>query len=183
MEMQYPAQSSNINCNNRITIGDGPAHLGTYIGDFPEYQPAYPFGPVQQPTIVPIPQKMYPLTVPYLPPYNPADITTDDFGWRTIGSTLVTPSPWRVTFLGGKVIASTDVPGVKLDDITVELENGTIKVTGKRFDTGAHVNLTQFIGNDYDPATAEAALGDGVLAIEVRKFKDKVSHKVSVKAK
>ena len=104
--------------------------------------------------------------------------------WGTITTTSWPVAPvWRMTYGSDCITASTDVPGVRLEDLTVELENGVIKAHGKRFDNKQLVNLTQAIGTDYDPATSEASLEAGVLTVTVRKFKDKVTHKVNVKAK
>jgi len=181
---QHPAQSSNLTLTNTwigtTTIGDGPAHLGTYIGDFPEFQPAYPFGPVQQPTIMPLPHTIY----PSIPIDRAPDPWMNPAGWGTITTTSWPVQPtWRVTFGADRITAATDVPGIRLEDLDVVIENGVIKATGKRFDNGQSVSLTQVIGVDYDSTTSEASLEAGVLTVTVRKFKDKVTHKVNVKAK
>ena len=178
MEM-HPAQSSNVMLTNTWigpSTSDPPIGVQPYIGDFP---PSYPFGPVPQPTILPIPQKLYPSI--------PIDRAPDPWmnpGWGTITTMSWPAQPeWRVTYGSDNITASTDVPGIKLEDLTVELENGIIKASGKRFDNGLFVNHTHSIGTTYDPATSEASLEAGVLTVTVRKFKDKLTHKVRVKAK
>ena len=95
----------------------------------------------------------------------------------------VGPNAWRITPANDRITASVDMPAVRPADLTVELENGTIKVAGKRFDTGLHVSHQQFIGTDYDPKTADATLEAGVLTVVVMRFKEKVAHKVPVTVK
>lgn len=180
MEMQHPAQSSNVTLTNTWigpSTGDAPVNMQPYIGDFPP--PAYPFGPIQQPTVVPIPQRLYPSI--------PIDRAPDPWvnpGWGTITTTSWPAQPtWRTTHGSDCITASVDMPGIRIEDLTVELENGIIKASGKRFDNALFVSHTHSIGTTYDPATSEASLEAGVLTVTVRKFKDKITHKVRVKAK
>lgn len=166
----------------RTWVGDnvsmGPNN-GNWIGDFP---PPGMIDPMQPGiTIQPIPQKLFPIVpeVPYT--LNPF---VDTFPWTSLTTTTwpVAPS-WRLTFSTDHITAAVDVPGVKVEDLSVTIENGVIKASGKRFDNGQAVELLQVIGVDYDPRSSEALLEAGVLTVTVRKFKDKVAHKVSVKTK
>lgn len=194
MEM-HPPQSSNavfVVNNNAAWTGDnvksGPNH-SAWIGDFP---PSLPYGPVQPNiTIQPFPQKLlYPNTAfPWLPgipdasPQPSIDRALDFYSRQTNTTTLPARSAWRVSYAGDKITAAVDVPGVKLEDLEVVIENSIIKVTGKRFDNGQVVSLTQVIGNDYDPKSSVADLEAGVLTVVVKKFEDKVVHKVNIKGK
>lgn len=148
------------------TAAPWPGYPNPYIGDPPPgYEP-----PIK---ITPVPQQVWPTVVPNgLNPYlGPSTFT-------------MLPNPWNVQFLADHVIARCDVPGAILDSLNVEITNGSIQVSYRRFDTnGLCYPQAQFIGADYDPKTAEATLEQGVLTIIVKPFAAKLSHKVPVTAK
>lgn len=166
----HPPQNSNLSFAVNTAAIKNVMLEPNWVGDFP-------------PTLVPtlVPSTIWPL--------NPDESTLpsrrralDFFPNNTITTQSPVQTAWRIMYDRDKVTASIDVPGVKLEDLEVIIENGIIKVTGKRFDNGYVVNLVQTIGVDYDPESSAADLEAGVLTIVVKKF-DKVVHRVNVKGK
>jgi hypothetical protein len=145
---------------NQAIAAPWPGYPQPYIGDLPEpYEPNIKITP-------------WPPVVPNVnPPFNP-------FGPSAF--TLL-PNPWYVQFHADRVVARCDVPGALVDSVNVEITNGSIQVSYRRFDTnGLCYPQAQFIGTDYDPKTAEATLEQGVLTITVKLFAEKIAHKVPV---
>ena len=91
--------------------------------------------------------------------------------------------PWRMSLAAGVLSAAIDMPGILMDDLTVEIKSGTLKVAGVRFDTKQGVSYEKTIGNDYDPKSAAATLCSGVLTITVKAFVDTSGFKVPITAK
>ena len=178
MNPESPIQSVNGLVMNGIQAT--PIHIGDYpyrTGDFPGSYP-YIGDPIvpQDPPIKIIPGKVdyYPL--------GPAVVPNVNSVWTT-GFSL-TPNPWAVTVTAEGLCCRCDVPGCKEDGLSVVINNGTITVSYKRFDTGGLCYpATQFIGADYDPTTAEATLEAGVLTINVKRFPPKAGIKVPVTVK
>lgn len=157
------------NVNIGVAGLTGVTYPPVIIGDPP--------GPCPGVTIVPIGEPWKPVpyeTVPNLP-WVPAPGLS--------GYLNVQPSPWNVTWHADRVVARADVPGVRVADLSVEIENGSLRVSGKRFDTLAPVSLSVVIGPDFDPKTAEASLEAGVLTVTVKKLVERLVHKVAVVAK
>ncbi len=93
------------------------------------------------------------------------------------------PSPWRLTYIAGKLIASVDVPGVRLEDLAVEFSDGELKVCGRRFDNHMWVVLSQLIGMNIDVTSADAVLDEGILTVTMKLISDTRTHKVAVRKK
>ncbi len=165
-----PVGTASPNIKNDLWIGDPPPNQRPYIGDgdYPYTQPYIP--PAQPPVFEPL---YIPQTIPDL-----SEISK----WISVSTTTSTHvAKWRIAFLNNDVKLSIDVPGVRLADASLEIENGTVRFTGKRFDTGAVSTETYFIGHDYDPETADAVIDSGVLTVMVSRFKNKRVHKVTLK--
>jgi len=163
------------NSSTKIVCGDppylsGPTNVGSigaqavWIGDYPPPPPYQPYKPSIE--IMPVPQKIYPQ----------ADILS---GWSTVSVTSP-PCKWRAAQASDGLTLTIDMPGLRSADACIELENGSLKVTGKRFDTGLNLYEQYTIGTDYDPKSASAVLDAGVLTITVKRFKEKRPHRVPV---
>lgn len=145
-----------------------------WIGDFP---------PVLDPLISPV--------VPNVPygPIGPQRNAPNEQWIQVQGNstqgyiTLETPPQWRTTRSSDRIVAAIDVPGMKIEDLNVTIDNGSVLVTGTRFDTGGLVTLHYNMGIDYDPETASAVLEAGVLTVTVMRFKERSSRRVPVTAK
>lgn len=193
----YGDQQACIGTTTVTSIGISPDYTGDwpphpYIGDtiIPPYDPF-------SPGITPWPVKVYPSVSPY--PWGPNPWHPDTTPWDILP--FIPPvQPFQPTFQFSlapvwsldmqvdKCIAKLDLPGVRVNDLKVEIENGTITVVAKRFDTGlldsrTNVNSQQFIGTSYDPKTSEATLEAGVLTVIVLKFKTKSAFSVPVTVK
>lgn len=101
----------------------------------------------------------------------------------TVTVTSTSATCWRVIHSTDQIRLSLDVPGLRAEELSLEIENGTVRVTGRRHDTGFHVNQVHFIGADFDPKSAEATLECGVLSLSVLRFRERVTHRVSVTQK
>lgn len=76
---------------------------------------------------------------------------------------------------------ATDMPGVRAECLSIDIENGAIKIVGLRFDTNESFELTYNVGTDYDPTTCEASLTHGVLMISIKKLDKFKARRVSVR--
>lgn len=90
---------------------------------------------------------------------------------------------WRTKFKGDCIELSTDLPGVKADDINVEIDNGTIKVAAKRADINEDMSRTYVLGTHYDLKSCIAVLEHGVLTISVKKLPEHLPQRVKVTVK
>jgi hypothetical protein len=120
--------------------------------------------------------------VPYAPFAPSPNLVSSPYGAVTLACPPVT-SPWRMSLNAGVLSAAIDMPGILMDDLTVEIKSGTLKVAGVRFDTKQGVSYEKTIGNDYDPKSAVATLCSGVLTIAVKAFVDTSGFKVPITAK
>ncbi len=141
-----------------------PHDPNIYIGDFPD----------------PIGVRKW--IEPTLPPFK-IDAQTYPFvssGFITTSQTSFVLPMWRVDAKDDKITLKLDLPGVHVEDLSLEIENGTLKLLGSRKDTGATVSQMYLLGPDYDPKTADATLECGVLTLVVLKYKEKLTHKIEI---
>ena len=151
---------------------ESPTGVPIYIGDFP---PPWINEPVISPgLIMPIPPRDVEYVPSWMRPYERSYVSS---------RTETHDTPWRVNHQSDKVIATIDVPGVKESDLIVDIENGIINVSGRRFDTSRLISHSQVIGNQYDSSTAEATLDCGVLTVIVKRFKEKMSRRIQINKK
>lgn len=164
-------QSANVTVKlGHHTAGD-PNFGRPWVGDFPlDDHRKKVLGPTLLPNTV---------NLPYVPQTGCGGGLTWD------GSTITIDNrpKWRVVKASDRITLSCDVPGVKLDDLNVEINNGTVWAKGKRSDTGTWTQESQFIGLEYDASSAEATLEDGVLTIVVMCCKERMVQKVPVRKK
>ena len=150
--------------NNQIQLNDGH-----WIGDYPPFQPA---------EIVPnCPNDYWPLDfIPYQP--------------KTFVTTSAYLGPfqldWKFRVVSVDVIElSTDVPGIKLADVQLDVDGRVLKFHGLRRDHDGHKSITrQFTLPDiYDTKSGEASLEDGVLRVTFKRKPEHKPRKIKVKVK
>lgn len=91
-------------------------------------------------------------------------------------------------------IASFDLPGVKKEDINIEIKDGYLSVTGERRQEMSD-SKTQHFERSYgkfqrkfslpekvDPKSVEAAYDNGVLQLLIPKTKETEGHKIEIKS-
>lgn len=89
-------------------------------------------------------------------------------------------SPWNITFGSDRITLILDVPGVKPEDINVQIENMKISVTGRRSDNGFAVLHTWQLTSDYEPSTSVATMELGTLKLVIDKHTNQQTHHVKV---
>jgi HSP20 family molecular chaperone IbpA len=177
-----------------ISVGQGPTYTGDSIriGDpIPdEWVPGGPlrreFGGGYYPPYRIDPQ-------PWIEPYNPYPYDpSNEYTFKTIINTtgFLSLSPWTIELTDDTIGLSCDMPGVKPDDMKVEIKDGTLTVTGVRRDKRNGANTLEARTTThtwkvemYVAESATAILLDGVLTVKMQKreeFKPKV---VKVKVK
>lgn len=133
------------------------------FGDWP-FDPAYPQVDPQ------IPYAPLDPWVPLVPEYDPYFVRPTNSAISTI---FAVRHGWRLTYEADAVIAKVDIPGVKVDDVTLKLYKGVLSVAARRSESGLGIVAYDCtIGSDYDPKTAQALLEDGVLTVTIKKFID-----------
>lgn len=175
--------ASNINSNVNQAVIIGPADQGSILpwrtGDFPDMMPytSDPIEPYVSPIqVIPGRLDIFPLGPGLLPNVLPA--------WPAGVINLTSNSPWKLSVTIDGLCCRCDVPGAKVEDINVNINNGNIVVSYKRFDDGTMCYPpSQLLGSDYDASTAEATLECGVLTVNVKRFPPKGGIKVTVTGK
>lgn len=98
-------------------------------------------------------------------------------------SFITLPSPkktWRVEKNADQLILSLDVPGLKLDDVNLSIEDGVLHLTGTRFDTNEKIDETYAIDDEFDTSSVTAAFTHGVLTVSFKKRPECVSRKIKI---
>lgn len=76
-----------------------------------------------------------------------------------------------------------DVPGVRLEDISIEMEGRTLVVTAERKGRMANSIKRSFsLPPTIDPTSISATCKDGVLAIDARRKEEALPRKIEVRA-
>ena len=92
-----------------------------------------------------------------------------------------------------EILVHADMPGVAKEDVSVNIDNGTLSLSGvRRFDTGGAANWAEFSDVEYvrnfsipqsiDIERVEAALKDGVLELHLPKSESAKPKMIEVKA-
>lgn len=84
---------------------------------------------------------------------------------------------------GDTITFSTDVPGIRPEDVSLEIENKVLKFVGKRHDTGQQIVKSTFVPEVWDVTTANANLECGVLTVKFQKLPEKKPLKLKVNSK
>lgn len=102
--------------------------------------------------------------------------------------------PLAVFELDGSYVIECDLPGLHLDDISLEVENGVLEISGQRKDVtpdGAKVTVNERsfakfsrklqLSKDIEAEGIDAELGHGILRVTVPKASSSRSRKVQVR--
>lgn len=116
--------------------------------------------------------------------FSPFDSIFDDFFAGTVGSRLGVESKINED---GSVSFALDLPGVKQEDLSVEIVENLIHIKAERKTTTSSysINKSFSVSEKYDPSTLSAHLEDGVLTLTAQPYKpqEKQSRKVLVSSK
>ena len=110
-------------------------------------------------------------------------------GWHWSGQAWAPLADLRET--DDAYVVEMDLPGVKKDDITVELSGNELVVTGdlkdgaddqssQRIGRSGHVEQRMLLPASADTDKVTASLSDGVLTVTVPKSEDQKPHRVEV---
>jgi hypothetical protein len=125
--------------------------------------------------------KPNPVVVPFGPhgPYVPYAPEPDQLWPNVVVTTsgcFLPLNPWTVELKPDSITMQHDMPGVKVEDLTVAITDGKLVATGVRRDlrNGANVLEARIIAATYDvsmyePASATALLKNGVLIVHMNK--------------
>lgn len=91
-----------------------------------------------------------------------------------------TLSNYRVNVINEDLELSIDLPGLKAKDLTVQTSGRDVKIMGKV--RGEDLKYTYRISKDYDPASADALLEDGVLTLKFQRLQQAPTKTVHVKS-
>lgn len=146
---------------------------GIYIGDPPPWSP-------EPDWIKPWPEvKPWPGVKPWVPSVSPPSPVNTQYVYLNPAPA----SPWHITTANDRITLILDIPGVKPEDINVQIENMVIKVTGKRADNGWAILHTWTLTADYDPTKTDAMMELGTLKLVVMKHVSKQTHQIKVTVK
>lgn len=159
---------------NQVRIGDisklgGSPNDGVWIGDYPPND--HGLGGIYIPPTQIIPGQ------PWIVDDPPVKLTV------TTGYMQVLPLQWRIKQHKDSIELSTDLPGVKAKDLTLEVDVGTLKLSAKRSDTGESILRNYVLDAKYDPRTCAATLEDGVLTVTVKKLPEHMPRKIKITVK
>lgn len=82
-------------------------------------------------------------------------------------------SKWRMRASDVAIELVVDVPGIRQQDLRVELQDNVLRAIGNRFDDGSEVVHECTIGAGYDLSSFDAVLEAGVLSIIIMRSHDK----------
>jgi len=94
----------------------------------------------------------------------------------------------------GAIVVMLEMPGVSRDDLGIEVENGELRITGRRKDEkpqGEHLlrerregsfSRTFTLDDTVDPGSIEAAMSAGVLTVTLRRKEAVKPRRIAVKA-
>lgn len=76
-----------------------------------------------------------------------------------------------------------DVPGIKEEQINIEVQGFLIKITGENKKTGRTLSESHTLASEWDAKTIEAELEDGILTLRVQRRPEAKPTKIPVKKK
>lgn len=89
----------------------------------------------------------------------------------------------RQNKIEGGIQMAWDLPGVKKEDLKIDVENGHLKISAKRYDLEEEFSSTYKISEIYDHQTADAQLQDGILTISFKEKEDMKPKRLSISVK
>lgn len=75
---------------------------------------------------------------------------------------------------GENYIITHDVPGVKLEDVSLVIEDGVLVLNAKRYDDGRIYKKLYVIPQDADANSINAVLQHGIITITLKKLKKNI---------
>ena len=93
-------------------------------------------------------------------------------------------SGFKASFRGYDLILTCDVPGVKVDNVNIEInENGILHMSAIRGEGNSQTvyNAEYVLSKDFDFDTVDAELENGVLTISVKRSEARKPKKIVVK--
>ena len=127
--------------------------------------------------------------LPYVP-YEPNPAYNPPWPQMTIHTSgyLAVCGQWTVDLTPDDITMSCDMPGVKVDALKIEINNGQLTATGVRHDlkNGGNERIAYPIKHQYEvskyiPESATATLLDGVLTINMKKREEHKPHVVKIR--
>lgn len=119
---------------------------------------------------------------PWFPDQWPFDVP-NTFKYSAVTSGYVALTPWRHKVYSESIDLWLDVPGVKVKDLSIEIDMGKLRVSGVRADTQLKIDHQYVLTDMYDPTTATASIEDGVLNINVKKRPENLPRKIKVEVR
>lgn len=113
--------------------------------------------------------------------WNPPNVKNTFSSWITLGPESY--YEFEHSSDGEDLILSCDVPGVKIEDVQLELEGSNLRVNAvRRGVTETRQYRMTSVPKQYDLDSAEATLELGVLSIRFKKLSSASPRKISIKS-
>jgi len=110
--------------------------------------------------------------------FDPFQILSDVSRPRS-GATLQSRVNYNVTTNDAGLVLKVDLPGVKKEDLKVEVSDRTLHIKGKR--DQEDISISYKISKDFSADDPDAKLEDGVLSLNFRKLSESGSKTIVVK--
>lgn len=118
-------------------------------------------------------------------------IFDDFFGFGSLGSELArgenvvthTYGYPRQKKIEGGIQMAWDLPGVKKEDLNIDVESSMLKISAKRYDMDEQFTSTYKLSEIYDRESADAQLADGILTITFKEREDVKPKRLTVSVK
>jgi HSP20 family molecular chaperone IbpA len=110
--------------------------------------------------------------------FDPFQIFSDVARPRS-GSTLQSRVNYNVTTNDAGLVLKVDLPGVKKEDLKVEVSDRTLHIKGKR--DQEDISIAYKISKDFSADDPDAKLEDGVLSLNFRKLSESGTKTIVVK--
>ena len=113
--------------------------------------------------------------------WDPFDVFSRDFGrW----SSAIDYRSFEYDYEGDDLVLTCDVPGVKAEDISLEIEGAKVSLIAQRNGKNpVKYSYSVSIPKEYDSDNPEASLDSGVLAIRFKKSESAKTKKIQIKTK
>lgn len=112
--------------------------------------------------------------------WNPKDTLSS---WITLAPENIGGYEFEHSYDGEDLILSCDIPGVKIEDVQLELEGSSLRVNAvRRGTTETRQYRMTSVPKQYDLESAEATLELGVLNIRFKKLPSAIPRKISIKS-
>ena len=112
-----------------------------------------------------------------------------DFTIYPYGHTYISCPPlcykheFRMEQKEGKLVISIDLPGVRLQDITLSLDGNNLSLNAVRQEPVETISKTYFVLGNWDLGSAQASLENGVLSITFSRKKQNNKKEIKIQEK